>query len=87
MRYLISVTVMELTDFIRWAKEEKVFFWHEAVAAFGWGKANILLSLLTSAQLLFRIRFDSSWRCQRLYYTIYLYNEAAEEYWNSDRGE
>jgi len=96
-----SLSISEIAEFIKWSKERRAFFYQEALKIFDKGKlfhilsilstAQLLfrirfvhiLSILSTAQLLFRIRFDGRLHGDRIYYSVYIYNEAAEELWNS----
>ena len=82
-RRLISFTVMDLLHAIEWAKKRRVFFWQEVVKKYGMGRAGILIGMLTSAQLVFSIRYEKHRYRERIYYSVYVYNEAAEEFWDS----
>jgi len=76
-----SLSISEIAEFIKWSKDRRVFFYQEALKIFDKGKLLHLINILSTAQLLFRIRFDGRLHGDRIYYSIYVYNEAAEELW------
>jgi len=76
-----SLSIFEIAEFIKWSKDRRVFFYQEALKIFDKGKLFHLINILSTAQLLFRIRFDGHLHGDRVYYSIYVYNEAAEELW------
>jgi len=86
-RHLAPMTVTDLLKIIEWAKRRKVFFWQELAKRLGVDKTRQVLGILTAAQLLILIRHDTHWYGDRIFYSIYMYNEAAEEYWDPDRGQ
>lgn len=76
-----SITPVDVAEFIKWSKRRRAFFFIEAVSEWSFPVAMNLCSVLERSGILVKFYMDQRSNGHYEGYSIYVYNEAAEELW------